>query len=71
MNHIQGGPDQMTTFEMAAIHSILQIFEWNKKYSEAKDGKMGWEVTRYGKLCLINDDLQIESILADGRWSFL
>ena len=25
--YIQGGPDQMTTFEMAAIHSILEILE--------------------------------------------
>ena len=35
----QGGPDQMTTYEMAAIHLILEIFEWNQMHFVAKDGK--------------------------------
>ena len=34
---LQGGPDQMATFEMAAIPSIFKILTENKRQILAKD----------------------------------
>ena len=37
--YVQGGQDQITTFEMHAIQLIIEIFKWNKNQFVAYNGK--------------------------------